>query len=131
MINIARELRELEASVRRETIEVEKAKAARAKGEAVAQLHENVSRIHTAEKEQHKLRIIEAWIEMEEKNKHEGIVSVEVIHNDIKEIELGIKRFYIPITLKFKCPNCGKEQEFDLSDDPIWLFNGMNYVEQR
>jgi len=34
-----------------------------------------------------------------------------------KKFEIDVKRFYLPIVIKRKCPNCGNECEFDLDSD--------------
>ena len=37
----------------------------------------------------------------------------------VKNMELDIKRFYLPIKFNKKCPNCGSKIEFNLSEDYI------------
>ena len=52
---------------------------------------------------------------------------------DIKEITkesaLDIKRFYIPLQIDTKCPNCGKEINVDLNGDDYLSYPYLNKPE--
>lgn len=42
-----------------------------------------------------------------------------------EECEIEVKRFYIPHTIKVKCPNCGADVEF-LGDDDYLSYPTLN-----
>jgi hypothetical protein len=59
----------------------------------------------------------DTFMSMSEPKRATEVVVEQIVSRPGETFDIEVKRFYLPIVIKAKCPDCGREMKRDLSND--------------